>query len=188
MAIPRPHRRDSTGAAAGYHGVLRIVARSAAAARGWVRARPLLLPCALGRGGLSHAKREGDGATPCGVWRAVRVLYRRDRSMRPRTGLPTRPLRPDDGWCDAVGDRNYNRHVRHPYAASAERLWRSDCVYDVIVVLDHNTRPRVQGAGSAIFIHLARPHYPPTEGCVALARRDLLLLLARLGPRTRLAI
>jgi L,D-peptidoglycan transpeptidase YkuD (ErfK/YbiS/YcfS/YnhG family) len=116
------------------------------------------------------------------------VLYRPDRMMRPRSGLPTRALRPDDGWCDAVGDRNYNRRVRHPYPASAERLWRSDHVYDAIVVLDYNTRPRVQGAGSAIFIHLARPQFQPTEGCIALARRDLLLLIARLGPHTRLSI
>jgi L,D-peptidoglycan transpeptidase YkuD (ErfK/YbiS/YcfS/YnhG family) len=116
------------------------------------------------------------------------VLYRPDRLKRPRTGLPTRPLRPDDGWCDAVGDRNYNRHVRHPYPASAERLWRSDGVYDVIVVLDHNTRPRVRGAGSAIFVHLARPDLTPTEGCIALSRRDLLLVLAKLGRGTRLAV
>lgn len=99
-----------------------------------------------------------------------------------------RPLRPQDGWCDAVGDRNYNRPVRHPYPASAERLWREDGLYDVIVVLDHNARPRVQGAGSAIFMHLARPQYTPTEGCIALARRDMLRLLPRLGRRSRLEI
>jgi len=87
-----------------------------------------------------------------------------------------------------VANRNYNRHVRHPYPASAERLWRGDVIYDVIVVLDHNTRPRVRGAGSAIFIHLARPHFTPTEGCIALTRRDLLLLIARLGSHTRLLI
>ena len=149
---------------------------------------PLVLPCALGRGGRSWTKREGDGATPSGAWRPLAVLYRADRAGRPRTALPVRRLRPDDGWCDAVGDRNYNRHVHHPYPASAERLWRSDGVYDVIVVLDHNTRPRVQRAGSAIFMHLARPHFPPTEGCIALTRRDLLLLLSRLGPRMRIAI
>ena len=188
MAIPRPHHPDSTGTRLGYQRILRVFVRSRATTRGWVRAGPLLLPCAIGRGGATFFKREGDGATPCGTWRATLVLYRRDRTMRPRSGLPTRPLRPDDGWCDDVANRNYNRHVRHPYPASAERLWRSDGVYDVIVVLDHNTRPRVRGAGSAIFIHLARRHYAPTEGCIALARRDLQLLLLRMGPRTRLAI
>lgn len=99
-----------------------------------------------------------------------------------------RPLKVDDGWCDAVGDRNYNRYVCHPYPASAERLWRDDALYDVIVVLDHNQRPRVQGAGSAIFMHVARPGYRPTEGCVALARHHLLLVLAGAGRGTRVAI
>jgi L,D-peptidoglycan transpeptidase YkuD (ErfK/YbiS/YcfS/YnhG family) len=133
-------------------------------------------------------KREGDGATPSGVWRLTQVLYRADRVQRPRTGLPVRPLKVDDGWCDAVGDRNYNRAVRHPYAASAERLWREDALYDVIVVLDHNRRPRVQGAGSAIFMHVARPGYRPTEGCIALARHHLALVLARAGSSTRISI
>ncbi len=119
--------------------------------------------------------------TPSGRWRLVQVLYRPDRQRRPLTGLPVRPLRPDDGWCDAVGDRNYNRQVVHPYPVSAEHLWRADALYDVIVVLDHNARPRVQAGGSAIFMHLARQGFAPTEGCIALRRRDLLLLLARLG-------
>jgi L,D-peptidoglycan transpeptidase YkuD (ErfK/YbiS/YcfS/YnhG family) len=188
MAITRPYRRYSTGTALGYQRTLQVFARSRSATWGRLRVGWLQVPCALGRGGRSHTKREGDGATPSGTWRPKLVLYRPDRLKRPRTGLPTRPLRPDDGWCDAVGDRNYNRHVRHPYPASAERLWRSDGVYDVIVVLDHNTRPRVRGAGSAIFVHLARPDLTPTEGCIALSRRDLLLVLAKLGRGTRLAV
>jgi len=148
----------------------------------------LTLPCALGRSGRASSKREGDGATPSGIWRPVLILYRADRGQRPRSALPVRPLRPEDGWCDAVGDRNYNRWVRHPYPASAERLWRQDSLYDVIVVLDHNRCPRVQGAGSAIFMHLSRPGYRPTEGCVALARRHLLLVLATARRDTRIAI
>ncbi len=188
MAITRPYAGDSTGTGFGYQSGLHVLALSRTATRGWIRAGSLLMPCALGRGGRSWRKREGDGATPSGTWLARQVLYRADRSPRPRTGLSTRPLRPDDGWCDAVADRNYNRHVRHPYPASAERLWRSDGVYDVIIVLDHNTRPRVRGAGSAIFIHLARQNFTPTEGCIALARRDLMLLLSRMGPRTRISI
>jgi len=122
------------------------------------------------------------------MWRPVLVLYRADRMKRPRTLLPVRPLEPDDGWCDAIGDRNYNRPVRHPYPAGAERLWREDALYDLIVVLDHNRRPRVQGAGSAIFMHVARPGYRPTEGCIALARQHLLLVLAGAAPGTRVVI
>jgi L,D-peptidoglycan transpeptidase YkuD (ErfK/YbiS/YcfS/YnhG family) len=97
---------------------------------------------------------------------------------RPRTSLPVRPLKHWDGWCDAVGDRNYNRWVRHPYPASAEKLWRSDRLYDLLVTLDHNACPRIQGHGSAIFMHVAGTSYPATAGCVAMQRAHLLRLLA----------
>jgi len=137
--------------------------------------------CAIGRGGVAASKREGDGATPAGTWRLVEVLWRRDRCRRPNCVLPVRPIQPDDGWCDTVGDRNYNRPVRHPYAASAERLWRDDRLYDIVVVLDHNRRPRIRGHGSAIFIHVARDGLAETEGCLALRERDLRVLLARAG-------
>ena len=82
-----------------------------------------------------------------------------------------------DGWCDDPVDRNYNRRVRHPYPASAERLWRSDHLYDLVVVLGYNDRPRVAGRGSAIFMHVAGPGFAPTEGCVALRLPDLKRLL-----------
>jgi L,D-peptidoglycan transpeptidase YkuD (ErfK/YbiS/YcfS/YnhG family) len=143
------------------------------------------LPCAIGRGGLKARKREGDGATPTGAWRLREVLWRQDRVPRPITGLRVRPIRPDDGWCDDAEDRNYNRAIRHPYQASAEKLWRTDHLYDLVVVVDHNRVPRVRGAGSAIFIHLARPGYSSTEGCIALSDRDLRRILrgARSGDR-----
>lgn len=116
-----------------------------------------------------------------GAFRLEAVLYRPDRVQRPRTGLPLAVIATTDGWCDAVGDRNYNRKVAHPYPASAEALWRADGLYDVVVVLAHNRRPRVRGRGSAIFLHVARPGHLPTEGCIALARPDLLRLLSRIG-------
>lgn len=159
-----------------------VVARSAAAKTGYVHLNPLRLPCALGRSGSRVRKREGDGATPIGRWPVLRVLFRPDRLPRPRTALPVRRIGRADGWCDAPGDRNYNRPVRHPYPASAERLWREDALYDVVVVLGHNRKPRLRGAGSAIFMHVARPGYLPTEGCIALRRDHLRRLLERLKP------
>lgn len=162
---------------------LRVTGLNHRTSRGWLCHGPApCCPAALGRSGRRVTKREGDGATPVGRWRLLRVLYRPDRVPRPRTGLPVRPITPADGWCDAPGDRNYNRPVRLPYPASAERLWRDDRLYDLVVVLDHNQRPRVQGAGSAIFMHVARPGLQPTEGCIALERTHLLRLLARLSP------
>lgn len=144
--------------------------------------------CAVGRGGVSSAKREGDGATPIGTWPVRRLLYRPDRGLRPVTTLQTSALRPEDGWCDAPTDPNYNRMVRHPYPASAEHLWRRDSIYDLIVVIGYNDAPVVPGKGSAIFLHIARPDYSPTAGCVAFSRRDLVTILGLLSPASRLVV
>lgn len=122
-------------------------------------------------------KREGDGATPIGQWPVRQVFYRADRLPRPRTALPLRRIHRRDGWCDAPADRNYNRPVSHPYPASAEEMWRKDELYDLVVVLGYNDRPRRRGAGSAIFMHVARDDLKPTAGCVALRRADILKVL-----------
>jgi L,D-peptidoglycan transpeptidase YkuD (ErfK/YbiS/YcfS/YnhG family) len=148
----------------------------------------LNVPCAVGRSGVKALKREGDGATPAGRYQARFGYIRRDRIMHPHTGLPLRPLKPRDGWCDAPSDRNYNRRVAIPYPASAERLWRDDRLYDIIIVLSYNERPRVRGRGSAVFMHVAREGLAPTEGCVALRRADLKRVLALLGRRATVPI
>ena len=160
-------------------GAIVVRSRSSRQTRGRLHCGGLSFPCALGRSGLRALKREGDGATPIGKFALTRVLYRADRGQRPATGLPVRIIGRHDGWCDAPGDRNYNRPIRLPYPASAEAIWRADELYDIVVVLGHNTRPRVRGAGSAIFMHLSRPGYAPTAGCIALQRRHLLAVLAR---------
>jgi L,D-peptidoglycan transpeptidase YkuD (ErfK/YbiS/YcfS/YnhG family) len=158
--------------------------------RGRIRIGGRWADCALGRGGgLAAAdKREGDGVTPFGLWPLRRVLYRPDRGGAPATALPVAPISADDGWCDAPGDPAYNRPVALPYPASCERMWRDDGLYDLVVVLGHNDDPPVPGAGSAIFLHLAKPGYAPTEGCVALARADLETVLAQARPGDALRI
>jgi L,D-peptidoglycan transpeptidase YkuD (ErfK/YbiS/YcfS/YnhG family) len=145
---------------------------------------------AVGKGGLKPAahKREGDGASPIGLWPLRRVLYRPDKGPKPKTDLPTEALKREDGWCDAPDDAAYNRPVALPYPASAERMWREDDLYDLVVILGHNDDPVVPDAGSAIFLHVAKPDYAPTEGCVALARADLEALLAAARPGDALAI
>ncbi len=142
------------------------------------------IPCALGRSGMRAIKREGDGATPLGRFCTLSFYFRADRTPRPMTALPVSPLHPNDGWCDASSDRNYNRPVRHPYPTSAERLWRHDNLYDVIGILDYNIVPRRRGRGSAIFLHIAHPDYRPTEGCIAVCAPDMKRLLTWLGPKT----
>jgi len=142
----------------------------------WGAAR---MRCAIGRGGIVSAAdaTEGDGATPAGLWPMRTVYFRKDRVPVLKTKLLTVILASDDGWCDAPEDPAYNRFVRHPYGASAERLWRDDDVYDIIVVLGYNDDPVLPGKGSAIFLHLAREGFLPSEGCVGLARRDLIEVL-----------
>jgi L,D-peptidoglycan transpeptidase YkuD (ErfK/YbiS/YcfS/YnhG family) len=159
-----------------------VRAHSAAATRGIVQFGGCRFACALGRAGMRVGKREGDGATPLGRWRMREVFYRADRVGRPRTGLPVRPIRPSMGWCDAPADPNYNRPVPYPYRSSAEALHRADLLYDIVFVLGYNDCPRVRGRGSAIFVHVARPDYAPTQGCIALARHHLLRVLQRAKP------
>ena len=138
--------------------------------------------CAIGRGGIRIDKREGDGATPVGSFALRRVLYRPDRVAPPVTSLDVAPLATDDGWCDAADHPAYNRPVKLPFAASHERMWREDGLYDVVVVLGHNDDPPVPGAGSAIFLHVAKPGYAETEGCVAIPLATLQELLKSCRP------
>jgi L,D-peptidoglycan transpeptidase YkuD (ErfK/YbiS/YcfS/YnhG family) len=133
---------------------------------------------ALGRGGIRRDKQEGDGATPSGTLPLRRVLYRADRVARPNCAVPVEPLAPNDGWCDDPTHPDYNRMIRLPHPARHEALWRDDAVYDLIGVLGWNDRPVVRERGSAIFLHVARPDFAPTEGCVALGLPDLRDLLA----------
>jgi L,D-peptidoglycan transpeptidase YkuD (ErfK/YbiS/YcfS/YnhG family) len=143
---------------------------------------------ALGRSGIKALKREGDGATPLGCFPLRQVLYRADRVARPRTPLPCRQIRANDGWCDDPADRNYNRLIKLPSKRSAEGLKRADHLYDLVLVLGYNERPRVRGKGSAIFAHLARPGFTPTDGCLALSRHDLTMLLAELRPGSTIVV
>ncbi len=167
---------------------LRVVRRPGARSRGWVLLDGRAIPVALGPAGIRHAKREGDGATPAGIWHALELRWRPDRGRRPATPLPARPMRPDDGWCDAPGEACYNRPVRRPFRASHEEMWRQDGLYDLVVVLDHNQRPRTARGGSAVFLHIARPGFAPTAGCIAFRPADLRRVLARLGPGTRIEV
>jgi len=148
--------------------------------RGWLTIGPHALPVALGRGGIRANKREGDGGTPRGTFRPLRLWWRADKYPRPVTDLPLRAIRP--------ADRQYTRPVKVPSGSAADRLARADSLYDFIVEIDHNTRPRVAGRGSAVFIHVARPGFAPTAGCIALATPALRRLLALLGPRTRIVV
>lgn len=171
--------------------------------------------CATGKGGFSTAKREGDGCTPIGIYFLRECWYRLDRLPPPKTGLPLKVIRENDGWCDDPVSKDYNKPIKiiscHPRLVrgsqatccaaldprlrgddkvgySHERLWHDDHVYDLIVPLGYNDDPVVAGRGSAIFMHVAQDDYSPTEGCVALAFNDLLAILPHLTAQSRIEI
>ncbi len=148
---------------------------------GRLLAGALAIPCALGRHGVTRCKREGDGKTPAGRFALTGGYWRQDRLPLPGGHLPLRPIKASMGWCDDPADANYNRPLRLPARARHEELLRADGLYDVVLVLDHNQRPRVRGHGSAIFFHLTRTGDDPTAGCVAISRADMLRLLPRLS-------
>jgi len=135
----------------------------------------------IGRSGATHEKREGDGASPIGIWPMRRLFFRPDR-VTPKTVLPLREIRPEDGWCDDPARPEYNRLVRLPFAGSHETMWMDSGLYDLVVELGYNDDPPIAGKGSAIFLHVIRPDHGATAGCLALARDDLLQVLAEIGP------
>jgi L,D-peptidoglycan transpeptidase YkuD (ErfK/YbiS/YcfS/YnhG family) len=154
----------------------------------WLLLGARAIRAALGRSGVKAAKREGDGATPAGRFRPLRLWWRADRLPRPHTLLPVRRIAAEDAWCEDPNDRRYNRPFRRSANEPGDRLWRADDLYDLIVEIDHNTRPRVAGRGSAVFIHVARPGFAPTAGCIALPRNELRRLVSRLSRKTRIII
>jgi len=163
-------------------GLIDVRALSAQKTRGVLQLGAITIPCALGRSGITRFKREGDGATPAGTFELLSVFYRSDRGQRPQTILSADPIQPDDGWCDDPAHPRYNRLVSLPFPASHERMWRDDRLYDIVVVLDCNYAPAVKGRGSAIFFHIAREDYRPTEGCVAIAPNHMRLVLETIEP------
>lgn len=151
-----------------------------------VRFRGRLFPCSIGKRGVTRDKREGDGATPAGIWRITGLWYRPDRLPPPAPWA--RPIGPGDLWCDAPDHPGYNHHARAPLAASHERLRRADPLYDLILTTDWNRPDAVPGRGSAIFLHQWRRPGFGTEGCIAFARRDLMWIARRAAPGTRVIV
>jgi L,D-peptidoglycan transpeptidase YkuD (ErfK/YbiS/YcfS/YnhG family) len=168
--------------------VLRVRRRPVRRHGGLLLVGTLAIPVVLGRSGIAANKREGDGATPRGSFRLRRLWWRADRSGRPPTRLPVRRIDQALAWCEDPADRRYNRAFRRSANEPGDRLWRDDGLYDLLIEISHNTRPRVAGRGSAVFVHVARPDHSATAGCVALEGRVLRRLLPRVGPGTRIDI
>ncbi len=144
--------------------------------------------CAVGRGGLTTNKVEGDHKTPVGEFKFKKIYYRKDRLGEMIFQIPFATIRENDGWCDDPKNKLYNQHVQFPFDASAERLFRDDDLYDIICVLNYNTNPIVPGKGSAIFLHICKPNFAGTEGCVAIEKKNILKLVNLIDFNTKLII
>jgi L,D-peptidoglycan transpeptidase YkuD (ErfK/YbiS/YcfS/YnhG family) len=144
--------------------------------------------CTYGKHGTTYQKQEGDKKTPLGLYKPVMVYYRADKIRRPKTFLPLQTLNQHHGWCDDINDIFYNHPVYYPYKASAENLWRSDSLYDIIIVLDYNFPIAEKGKGSAIFVHIMNPEEKPTLGCLGFSKKNLWWLIHRIQPSTQFYI
>jgi L,D-peptidoglycan transpeptidase YkuD (ErfK/YbiS/YcfS/YnhG family) len=145
-------------------------------------------PCQIGRAGVRLDKQEGDGATPVGTFPLRQILYRPDHVRNFPSSLPMTAITSSTGWCDDPTDPLYNQLVTLPYPGRHEKLWREDQVYDIIIVVGYNDAPVVPHKGSAIFIHLLSEAETPTEGCIALYRKDLINIINQIDPTTHLTI
>jgi L,D-peptidoglycan transpeptidase YkuD (ErfK/YbiS/YcfS/YnhG family) len=186
-----PKKRERNGAATKIRSGLKVLSVRASPrdpCKGLLTAGNLVIACALGRGGISANKREGDGATPLASMRILSGYFRRGHFSPRHARLTMTPIGPKLGWCEVPADRNYNRPVKLPYAASHEHMQRQDRLYDACLVLDWNISPRKRGRGSAIFFHLARPDLTPTQGCVAITAKDMARLLPHLSRHTVLKV
>lgn len=144
--------------------------------------------CSLGKAGIKKKIREGDNITPKGTFKVLNVFYRPDKIKKIKTKLNKIRIKKNFGWCDDPKSKFYNKLVRLPFIGSYEKLYRRDNIYDLLIVLNYNTNPIIKNKGSAIFIHIAKKKFNKTAGCVALKKKDLLILLANIKKNTKIKI
>ena len=143
--------------------------------------------CSIGKKGLKSKKKEGDNCTPLGVFNIGKVYYRSDRVKKPDTILKTKKITKNMGWCDDPYNKKYNKEIVLDKKNKGEKLYRRDNTYDVLIVVEYNTKKIKPFKGSAIFIHLTK-NYSPTEGCIALKKNDLLILLKIINKNSKIKI
>ncbi len=144
--------------------------------------------CAIGREGLTKNKIEGDLKTPVGDFRFKKIFYRADKLGEMVFNLPSQVIRKNSGWCDDPGHKQYNQFIKFPFDASAEKLYRDDNLYDLFFVIDYNTDPIVPSKGSAIFLHICKPNFEGTEGCIAIEKKNIIELSKKIDMESRLII
>jgi L,D-peptidoglycan transpeptidase YkuD (ErfK/YbiS/YcfS/YnhG family) len=146
------------------------------------------IKCAIGKRGITIRKVEGDGKTPAGIFKFKSIFYRKDKIPKIKGKLQKFVIRKNMGWCDDVNSKQYNRLVKFPFNFKAEKLWLTKNIYDIIIIINYNTNPIKKKKGSAIFLHIAKKNYAPTKGCVAISKKNMILLVNKIDTKTRLKI
>ena len=146
------------------------------------------LRCSIGKRGISIKKREGDKKTPKGEFRLKYILYRKDRIFKFKTKLKKIPINKKMGWCDDPNSDDYNKIINYPFKFSAEKLWKKENIYDIVIVIDYNLNPVIKNKGSAIFLHIAKKKYQPTNGCIAVNKKNIRLITSTINKKTKLKI
>ena len=146
------------------------------------------LKCSVGKSGTTKSKKEGDLATPVGLFKLGNLYYRSDRNRPIKSGLQKKIIKKNMGWCDDIKSKKYNKEIRFPFKFKAEKLYREDRIYDIFINIKYNQTPIVKGKGSAIFLHLANQKYKPTKGCIAIKKKHFLKILPYINRKTKIAI
>ena len=155
---------------------------------GYLKYRSLKFRCALGKSGIGNKKMEGDNITPRGIFKIIKIYYRKDRLKKLSSKFTLIKIKKNIGWCDDPKSRKYNQPITLPNKYSHEVLYRKDNIYDLILVLNYNIRPTIKNRGSAIFIHVAKKNYKKTAGCIAIKKNDLISLVKEINKNTKVII
>jgi len=146
------------------------------------------LKCCIGKSGITNFKKEGDLATPKGVFKLGYLYYRKDRNKDLKSTLKKRVIKKKMGWCDDIRSSKYNQEIYFPFKYSAEKFYRKDKIYDILINIKYNHSPIIKKKGSAIFLHLTDKKYKPTKGCVAILKKDFLKILPLITKNTKISI
>ena len=146
------------------------------------------LKCSIGKSGVKNSKKEGDLATPRGIFKLGLLYYRKDRNKSLKSKLRKRVIKKNMGWCNDIKCKKYNQEIYFPFKYGAEKLYRKDKIYDILINIKYNQVPIVKGRGSAIFLHLTNKKYKPTKGCIAIVKKHFLKILPLINRNTKILI
>ena len=144
--------------------------------------------CAIGKRGIGYKRKEGDFITPKGIYKIKYILYRKDRVKKPFTKIKSFAIKKNMGWCDDIKDKkNYNKLINIKKKIHHEKLYRKDMKYDLVLLIKYNFKKNIVGKGSCIFLHLTN-NYQPTAGCIALKKKDFLIMLKLINKESKIKI